>query len=615
VVGLGTIAQYGIGAARREAGMRFLKDSQYAVQLLSGRIEGLGELDAANPASLGTCQRALREFIVNVPARSVRVVRGDRIVASTNPTETGARRGEAISGEPQPNGLELALLNTATGSPREYLIRSRISSTGVNADPAFLEAIIPLDPLGGSMLANHARLWSIVLAILGALFVVYRCLREQLRGVSRIADRLETHRDRIEDGLSSLRISDTRDDVTTAWNQLVELAERLAEASQRSDANEELSRMLQKSHGGALAEAMNAVPDGVVHICEESRIAYANTAACRIMGWDPQDVRRKSLGQVEVSKLGGKIVELIRGAATSEGGFDARAEVIEPDDPQRDGASAYRVGVIPLQRGRTQGECVVLIRDVSQQLRSDRAREEFIAQVTHELRTPLTNIRAYTETLSSGMFDDPKVVTECYNVITKETRRLSRLVEDILSVSQLEVGSIALKLDQVDLKALLGEAVRDVRGLAEEKNIDLQLVLPAKTEPIKGDRDKLAVVLNNLLGNAIKYTPADGNVIVGCQYTPESVVITFKDNGIGIDASEHAKVFEKFQRGTNPEVQKESGTGIGLYTAREIVRRHGGDIELMSERNKGATFVVRIPRTESRAGSLSTTPQGAHAHG
>ena len=83
----------------------------------------------------------------------------------------------------------------------------------------------------------------------------------------------------------------------------------------------------------------------------------------------------------------------------------------------------------------------MVIRDVSQQIRADRAREEFIAQVTHELRTPLTNIRAYTETLSSGMFEDPKVITECYNVITKETRRLSRLVEDILSVSQLEVGS------------------------------------------------------------------------------------------------------------------------------------------------------------------------------
>jgi len=171
----------------------------------------------------------------------------------------------------------------------------------------------------------------------------------------------------------------------------------------------------------------------------------------------------------------------------------------------------------------------------------------------------------------------------------------------------LEVGSIELHVDSVDLKTLLSDGVRDVRGLADEKNIDVQLVLPAKLEPVRADRDKLAVVINNLLGNAIKYTPANGNVMVGCQLTADVVVLTFKDNGIGIDSSEHGKVFEKFQRGSNPEVQNESGTGIGLYTAREIVRRHGGDIDLLSEKNKGSTFLVRLPHRESRAAAISRT--------
>jgi signal transduction histidine kinase len=205
------------------------------------------------------------------------------------------------------------------------------------------------------------------------------------------------------------------------------------------------------------------------------------------------------------------------------------------------------------------------------------------------------------------MFEDPKVIAECYNVITKETRRLSRLIEDILSVSQLEVGSIELRVDSVDLKALLTESLRDVRGIAEEKNIDVQLVLPAKLEPTRGDRDKLAVVINNLLGNAIKYTPKDGNVIVGCQVNADSVVLTFKDNGYGIDPKDHARIFEKYQRGTEPEVQQERGTGIGLYTAREIVRRHGGDIELISARQKGSTFMVKLPRQKTRSSSLSVT--------
>lgn len=617
VVGLGTIAQYGIAQARREASVQFLRDSQFAVLQLADRIAGSGAIDITDAAWISRSQRAMRDFVADGPAQSVRLVQGDRILASTNPTEVDTIRSEKIVGEVQPSGLELAIVHSPSGEKRSRLIRSPLAVRSNQNDGAnvVLEAITPVDPMDGATMVSHARLWSIVLAVLGALFVVYRCLREQLRGVSRIANRLEIHRDRIQDGLSSLRISDSMDHVTTAWNQLVDLAERLSEAVQRTEANEELSRVLQKSGGGALAEALNAVPDGIIHVAEDSRVVYANATACRVMGWNAQEIRRKLLADVEANGAGRKVLELIRASATSDGGFDARTEVVDPEHPERDDASTFRVLVIPITRARQQGECIVLIRDVSQQLRSDRAREEFIAQVTHELRTPLTNIRAYTETLSSGMFDDPKVVTECYNVITKETRRLARLVEDMLSVSQLEVGSIALKVDQVDLKTLLSEGVRDVRGLAEEKNIDLQIVLPAKMEPLKGDRDKLAVVVNNLLGNAIKYTPANGNVVLGCQFAAESVVITVKDNGIGIDPTEHGKVFEKFQRGSNPEVQSETGTGIGLYTAREIVRRHGGDIELMSERNKGATFVVRLPRAESRAGALTTTLQGAATHG
>ena len=279
--------------------------------------------------------------------------------------------------------------------------------------------------------------------------------------------------------------------------------------------------------------------------------------------------------------------------------------MIEPEGFE----ASHRVWVVPLQEAKHQGECVVIVRDVSQQIRSEKAREEFITQITHELRTPLTNIRAYAETLSSGMFDDPKMITDCYNVITKETRRLSRLIEDILSVSQMEVGSIELTLDSVDLKTLLGDGVGDVRGLADEKDVDLQLVLPAKLEPIRADRDKLAVVIINLLGNAIKYTSSGGSIIVGCQSSQDEVSITFKDNGIGIDPADHARVFEKFQRADDPDVQSETGTGVGLYTAREIVRRHGGEIDLMSEKGQGSTFIVRLPSSESRASSLNVSQE------
>ena len=213
-----------------------------------------------------------------------------------------------------------------------------------------------------------------------------------------------------------------------------------------------------------------------------------------------------TLEPAELGPVAQKVLATIGEAYLRDGTLEPVSQLLDVPEV----ASSYRVQVMPIAESRHEGACVVQVRDVSQQVRADRAREDFVAQVTHELRTPLTNIRAYAETLSSGMFDDPKVMTECYNVITKETRRLSRLVEDILSVSQMEAGTIELIEDTVDLKVLMGDAVRDVRGLADEKDIDLQLVLPAKLEPIRGDRDKLAVVINNLLGNALKYTPCGG---------------------------------------------------------------------------------------------------------
>ena len=307
--------------------------------------------------------------------------------------------------------------------------------------------------------------------------------------------------------------------------------------------------------------------------------------------------------------MGADVLSLLRDAQRPEGGFEPRNTVLEVDEGTKDTQSCYRVYVIPLHRAQQCAQCVILIRDVSQQIRAERAREEFITQVTQELRTPLTNIRAYAETLSSGTFDDPKLIGECYNVITKETRRLSRLVEDMLSVSQLEVGTIELALDSVNLETLLGDGVRDVRALADEKSIDLQLVLPSKLEPIRADRDKLAVVINNLLGNAIKYTLSSGSVVVGCQLTTDQVVITVKDNGVGIAPADHARVFEKFQRANDPAIQDASGSGIGLYTAREIVRRHHGEIELISEHGHGSTFLVRLPHQGTRAVVLSTAEE------
>ena len=619
LAGLGTVANLGIAQAQREASVAAQKTIRHALGVLADLVGAVQDDPRLAETAPQVVQRKLRSFAENLPVRTLRLVDGVKIIASSDPDEIGKDVAPMASAlRSVRDGAGHAAVGASSDSDSwirvpVYVIPSvqpadGTAETGTQESSRYLAASLRPTASLGRRTSDYAAALAVLLVVLGALFVVYRCLREQMRGMSRIAQRLHSHKDRIQDGLAALRIQDgaALDRVTGAWNELVDLTQRLLDTSQRNEANAELSRVLQNSGGGALAEALNALADGFLFVREEVRLEFANAAACRVLGWRTSDVNRKTLGELPTSGLSAKILEFVRTSLGADGQFAARTEVFEISEDKSRSGSNYRAWVLPLGGPRHAGDCAVVIRDVSQQVRSERAREDFVTQVTHELRTPLTNIRAYAETLSSGMFEDPQVITECYNVITKETRRLSRLIEDILSVSQLEVGSIHLSLDTVDLRTVLSEGVRDVRGLADEKNIDVQLVLPAKLESIRADRDKLAVVVNNLLGNAIKYTQRDGVVVVGCQLTGSEVLLTVKDNGIGIDLSDHQRVFEKFQRANDPAVQAETGTGIGLYTAREIVRQHGGDIDLISEKGKGSTFMVRLPHRESRATAMST---------
>jgi PAS domain S-box-containing protein len=603
--GLGAVAYFAVTTTRNEVSAHVDRLTLLAVRSLAVRLGHLSPPPPpeSDPAARKAFQTALNDFAAQVPVRVLRVVDSSgRVVASTQITDVNRIIPDDSTEIPvvHPDAPDVPYFGARDALV--YRFRIPISSKA----GLYLQAELPIMPVSSGFLGRHSTILLVTLVCLGILFVLYRRLREQLRGLSRIGACLASQSERIETDLASLRITDVLDNVTLSWNRLVDSAQNWLEAVERSAAAEELARVLQRTTGGELADALHALPDGLLLITNEVRFAYLNSALARMLGWNMEEAKHWTLPEAKAEGLGAEALSVLRGALRPDGTYEPRDQLLKLAEGTGQDHSWYRVQVVPIRRNPGQGGCFLLLRDVSQQVRADKAREDFVSQVTHELRTPLTNIRAYAETLASGMFDDPKVITDCYNVITKETRRLSRLIEDILSVSQLEVGTIELQLDSVDVKALLTDAVRDVRGLADEKDIDLQLVLPPKLENIRADRDKLAVVLNNLLGNAIKYTPRGGNVICGCQARNDAVVVTVKDNGIGIDPADLARIFDKFQRGKDPEVLNEPGTGIGLYTAREIVRRHGGEIDLMSEKGAGSTFLVRLPHRAGRASALST---------
>jgi signal transduction histidine kinase len=159
----------------------------------------------------------------------------------------------------------------------------------------------------------------------------------------------------------------------------------------------------------------------------------------------------------------------------------------------------------------------------------------------------------------------------------------------------MELGSLSLNKQVTDLTRMLNEVLAKVRPQMEEKRLTFEVGFPEKMPEPELDKDKIAAVLVNLLGNAVKYTPANGRVVFRVNTTDKQIEISIEDTGVGIAPDELPKVFEKFFRSQDPRVQEQTGTGLGLALAHEVVRLHGGKIEIESEINKGSTFTVLLP--------------------
>jgi len=229
------------------------------------------------------------------------------------------------------------------------------------------------------------------------------------------------------------------------------------------------------------------------------------------------------------------------------------------------------------------------------------AKNRFVASVSHELRTPLTSIISF-----AGLLADPESgpLTEeqqdFLEIIERNGSRLIRLVGDLLMLSRLESGAVALEMDDVDPADVVVTAARGQQLTAAERGVELQMrTVPG--EPVVGDADRLGQVVDNLLSNAIKFTPPGGRVSATAVPDGEGWTIEISDTGIGVPADEQDRLFGEFFRASNSRTERTPGTGLGLAISKLIVDRHGGELRLMSEEGRGTTAVLRLPR----AGRLS----------
>jgi two-component system phosphate regulon sensor histidine kinase PhoR len=354
---------------------------------------------------------------------------------------------------------------------------------------------------------------------------------------------------------------------------------------------ENLKRQQEQSafHHQVRQEAIfNSMVEGLLLLDERGRVQHANHAFATLF-----ELRGEITGKTMLEVL--RLHEL--------------AEMVERLGPNRPWTSREMKlpGVVELwlrisaaailsAEGRRQGT-ILVFHNLTRLKQLERTREEFIANVSHELRTPLSHIKGYVETLLDGAKNDPEVSTRFLETIARNTERLKLLIEDLLTISELESGRVKLNQQAVELRSVVEKVFDDFKSRAEAKTITLANEVPDLV--VRADAGRLEQVLSNLVDNAIKYGRTGGRVTVGAQSANDSKVEIFvKDDGVGLPAEALERVFERFYRVDKARSREQGGTGLGLSIVKHIVQGHGGRVWARSEPGQGATFYFTLPAVE-----------------
>ncbi len=266
-----------------------------------------------------------------------------------------------------------------------------------------------------------------------------------------------------------------------------------------------------------------------------------------------------------------------------------------PDDPEEH--TIMKVTFTPIKpHGQEMVGLVAVLEDVTEQEKLDRQRKDFVANVSHELRTPLTTIKSYLEALEDGAVHEPELASRFLKVTRQEADRMTRLISDLLQLSRLDAKQSRFYKKATQVEEILENAADRFAFQCREKSISLTLFISEKLPRVYVDPDKINQVLDNLISNAVKYTPEGGSIAIVAEKLPDGMVeISIADTGIGIPKKDLSRIFERFYRVDKARSRRMGGTGLGLSIAKEIIRAHEGEIEIDSIYGKGTIVSFTLP--------------------
>jgi len=338
-----------------------------------------------------------------------------------------------------------------------------------------------------------------------------------------------------------------------------------------------------------LEDALKSIHAGVMVISSEGSIRLINRAACEVLDLPADGYEGRQFTGVITHK---DILELV--TETLQTHQERSVEVELP------GERVFRAETSTVFSDNNEpSDIVAIITDISEIRHVERMKTTFVSTVSHELRTPLTSIKGFIATLlddTECVYDD-QTRQEFYEIIDQECDRLTRLISDLLNISRIESGrGLDMQIAEVSIHDTAERVLAAQQQYAGQH--DLINNVPEDLATIEADEDKVAQILDNLVGNAIKYSPDGGQVVVSAEEDDDAIRIDVTDEGLGVPKQHQEKIFDRFQMVEGDTKRKGiKGTGIGLYLVRHLARAHGGEVWLeWSEPGEGSTFSVRLPK-------------------
>ncbi len=539
------------------------------------QLEALANLALAYPprTSEGPDLRQWMAWSGQGGTRATLIADNGKVLADSEEDPSGMQNqlarpeiGEAmLKGSGRALGHSSILKSDLVYAARRYEVRS--------GRPMVLRLSLPLPQLKESAAAFRGYFWTVsllMLALAGGASLLFS------RGITRRIGRLKEFLRRVAEGdFRLLPLERHRD-------ELADLSGALNQAAQKLDRT--ISSLTEeRNRSSAILASME---EGVAVVGSDQRIAYCNRAFCRDAG--VPSLRCEGRPVMEIIRHSDLLSYIQKALA---GGEPIHGEVVVGSIRTR----SYAVTAAPIRTDAAISGAVMVLHDITEIRRLERARRDFIANISHEFKTPLTAIQGFAETLLSGALEDNQNRRRFIEIIREHALRLGRLTDDLLKLAQIEAGQSLREAKPVEIEEVIGPCMEIARIKAEQKQLLLGADYRGDLPKLCGDVFSFREILQNLLDNAVRYTAPGGRIHIKADVEGSEMVLSVADTGIGIPQADQDRIFERFYRADATRSRESGGTGLGLSIVKHLVEAHGGRIRVESVVGQGSTFYVHLP--------------------